>query len=51
MLWIKIALSTTSLETFNICWEKEKVRFTNFMMGSALGGKIAHPSQRPLRQR
>ena len=39
MLWIKIALSTTSLETFNVCFEKEEaiVRFTNFMMGSALG--------------
>ena len=39
ILWIKIALSTTSLETFNVCFEKEEaiVRFTNFMMGSALG--------------
>ena len=39
MLWIKIALSTTSLETFNVCFEREEaiVRFTNFMMGSALG--------------
>ena len=39
MLWIKIALSTTSLEIFNICLEKEKaiVRFKNFMMGSAPG--------------
>ena len=39
MLWIKIAFSTTSLETFNVCFEKEEaiVRFTNFMMGSALG--------------
>ena len=38
MLWIKIALSTTSLETFNVCFEREEaiVRFTNFMMGSAL---------------
>ena len=39
MLWIKIALSTTSLETFNVCFEREEaiVRLTNFMMGSALG--------------
>ena len=39
MLWIKIAFSTTSLETFNVCFEKEEaiVRFTNFMKGSALG--------------
>ena len=49
MLWIKIAFSTTSLETFNVCFEKEEaiVRFTNFMMGSALGimGKsLALPS-------
>ena len=49
MLWIKIAFSTTSLETFNVCFEKEEaiVRFTNLMMGSALGiiGKsLALPS-------
>ena len=49
MLWIRIAFSTTSLETFNVCFEKEKaiVRFTNLMMGSALGiiGKsLALPS-------
>ena len=39
MVWIKIALSTTSLETFTISFEKEEaiVTFTNFMMGSSLG--------------
>ena len=39
ILWIKVALSTTCLETFNVCFEKDEaiVRFTNFMMGSALG--------------
>ena len=44
ILWIKVALSTTCLETFNVCFEKDEaiVRFTNFMMGSALGimGKL-----------
>ena len=30
MLWIKVALCTTCLETFNVCFEKDEaiVRFT-----------------------
>ena len=60
MVWIKIVLSTTSSETFNICFAGGSTSFLPLTQACSSGleshwitvyGKGVHPFQRPLRQR